>query len=87
MCFSVYMPMMSSLRGPIETMVSELKAKYMLNDLGEVHLLLPIEVRWTTDMIAISQTVHIDKILTKFGMSEDKWTPQVRATREVKRTI
>lgn len=73
-----YKSTMSSLRGPIETVVSELKAKHILNDLGEVHLLLSIEVRWTPDTIAISQTAYIDKILAKFGMSEDKWTSQVK---------
>lgn len=65
----------------IDDVVSQLRAKFKLKDLGPVRHLLAMEVhREPSLFIALTQTAYIDKVLAKFGMQNSKPvpTPQVQ---------
>jgi len=50
----------------------QLGCKFKIKDLGELHWLLGIEVKWdcTACTISFSQHAYIDKILKKFGLHD-----------------
>lgn len=50
--------------------VNLLKAEFKVNDLGQLHWLLGIQIEYTNAGISLSQTAFIDRILTRFSMQD-----------------
>jgi hypothetical protein len=59
------------LYGPIDPMMNNvkntLKSESKVTDLGELHWLLGIQIKFGPKGIELSQTVNIDSILSRFG--------------------
>lgn len=63
-----------SLYGPsgplMESTISLLKNEFEVTDLGHIHWLLGIQIEFTSRGIELSQSAYIDKVLSRFKMSD-----------------
>jgi len=57
---------------PKEQTINVLKTEFILNDMGELHWLLRIQITFTDDGIPLSQTTFNDNILNRFWMQDCK---------------
>lgn len=48
----------------------QLKSEFAITDMGDLHWLLGIQIKFSRTGIELSQTAYIDKILDRFGMSD-----------------
>ena len=54
----------------MDAVIALLKSEFKVNDMGELHWLLGIQIDFTATGICLSQTTFIDKILDRFSMRD-----------------